>query len=58
MTRRKNVKPKASNTLNVEKLMDELQKEEATHTHRKGTFKVDKTFEEAIDTLRRTQQEK
>lgn len=40
-----------SNRLDVEKILEDFDKEEKSKSHRKGTFKIDKPFEEALDTI-------
>lgn len=35
----------------VEKVLSEFQTEEQSSSHRKGLFKIEKPFEEAVDTI-------
>lgn len=44
------MKPKIED-LNIEKILTEFQEVENTRGHRKGTFKIDKSFNEALDTI-------
>ena len=37
--------------LNVEKIIEEFEKSEQTSGHRNGTFKIEKPFDEALDTI-------
>jgi hypothetical protein len=37
--------------LNVRKVLEEFQEAESKKSHRRGTFKIDKPFEEALDSL-------
>jgi hypothetical protein len=39
--------------LNVQKVLQEFEEAEREKTHRKGTFRIDRPFEEALDTLLR-----
>jgi len=58
MTRGKNAKPKACDTLDVEKHIDEFHKEEATRTRRTGAIKIERPFEEALGTSLKTKASK
>ena len=51
MTRRGNLKQKRNEDLNIEKVMDDFEKVEKLPLHRKGTFKIDKPFEQALETI-------
>jgi len=48
------VKRKSDSALDVGKVMKEFREAEEFSTHRKGTFKIDKPFEEALETLLRS----
>jgi hypothetical protein len=39
------------NDLNVQKVLREFQKSEESPPHHKGTFKIDKPFDEALNTI-------
>ncbi len=43
-----------SQELDIRKIMEDFHKEEGSSSRRKGTFKIDKLFEEALDTILRT----
>jgi hypothetical protein len=45
---------KLSERLNVAKILNEFQKSEGALPHRKGTFRIDKPFEEALNTIVKT----
>ena len=54
MAQRSNKAITASSCLDVEKIMEDFQKaEEASSSHRNGTFKIGKPFDEALDTILR-----
>jgi len=40
-----------TDSLDVAKVMKEFQEAEESTAHRKGTFKIEKPFEEALDTI-------
>jgi hypothetical protein len=42
---------KVDERLNVPKIMGDFQKLEESSGHRKGTFNIEKPFEEALDTI-------
>jgi hypothetical protein len=42
---------KTDDRLNIERVIEEFQKAEDSSPHRKGTFKIEKPFEEALDTI-------
>ena len=44
------MRPKTKD-LDVKKVMQEFQKVEESMAHRNGTFKIDKPFEKALDTI-------
>jgi hypothetical protein len=39
------------NRLNVEKILKDFQKSEESNGHRRGTFKIGKPFDEALNTI-------
>ena len=55
MRRLRNSAP-AGNTLNVPKIVRELEHQEELSSHRKGTFKIDKPFDEALEAILKAKQ--
>jgi hypothetical protein len=51
MNKRGKLRRKPSEPLDVAKVMEDFQKAEDSPSHRNGTFKIDKPFEEALDTI-------
>ncbi len=47
------MKRESNSRLDVAKVMEDFQKSEDSSSHRYGTFKIDKPFEEALDTVLR-----
>jgi hypothetical protein len=47
-THKQNLSPR---DLNVAEVVEQFHKEENSPTHRNGTFKIDKPFEDAIETI-------
>jgi hypothetical protein len=44
------IRAKPKNALDVDKLMSEFQEAEKSTSHHKGTFKIEKPFDDALDT--------
>jgi hypothetical protein len=53
-----NLKRKSNNRLDVGKVIADFQKAECSSSHRKGTFKIDKALEQALDTILKTKTSK
>jgi hypothetical protein len=44
-------RPRKDDSLDVAKVMEDFQKAEESPTRRKGAFKIDKPFDEALDII-------
>ena len=42
---------KTDDRLDVAKVMEDFQREEESPSHRKGAFKIERPFDEALDTI-------
>lgn len=51
MNKEQKPKRKPNEQLDVVKVMEDFQKTEESSSHRNGTFKIDKPFEEALETI-------
>ena len=48
---------KTKDRLDVAKVIEDFKKSEESSSHRNGTFKIEKPFEEALDTILKTKPE-
>jgi hypothetical protein len=53
MNKKEKPKRKSNEPLNVEKVMEDFQREEESSSHRNGTFKIEAQFEDALETIMR-----
>lgn len=51
MNKKEKPKRKSNEPLDVAKVMEDFQKSERSPSHRNGTFKIDASFEKALDTI-------
>ena len=51
MSRKNRPSDNVSDTINVARILEEFEKSEKSPSHRKGTFKIAKPFDEALQTI-------